>query len=184
MSCLLRIRWATSHLRSPCQWLTARWDVRGLLSTLMMTHCGIVHLILFPALWIKNALWLTLRTFWPFERGQGEKNVCHVEKPQLCCWGSSWIKAPLSYFSTSNPIQCRLWETTHSTYPFFVMCSMFDWWFRQRLIITHGYLKQTARIQIGLVIVMCWNEPSVLITYTMWHGKVEWGSALISHNGW
>lgn len=65
----------------PGWWLTAGWDVRGLLFTLRMTHSGMEPLILSPALWIKNTLWLTPRTLWPFESWQGRKRrVCHAEK--------------------------------------------------------------------------------------------------------
>lgn len=66
---------------APCQRLTAGWDVRGPLFTLMMTHCGVPPLIVSPALWIKNTLWLTRHTLWPFETWQRrERHVCHVEK--------------------------------------------------------------------------------------------------------
>lgn len=118
---LMCIRWASSHLRPLCQWLTAGWDVRGLLFTLMMTHCGIVPLILSPALWIKNTLWLTLRTLWPFESWQGRKrHVCHAEKPPcLCYWGPSCRKTLSSCFqhlTLYNDYYGRL-PCTASIYP-------------------------------------------------------------------
>lgn len=100
----MRIHRPTSHLRPLCQRLTAGWDVRGLLFTLMMTHCGTVPLILSLALWIKNTLWLTLRTLWPFESWQGRKrHVCHVEKPPVsAAQGQVGRKALLSCFHHLN----------------------------------------------------------------------------------
>lgn len=114
-------------IAAPCQPLTAGWDVRGLLFTLMKTHCGIVPLILFPALWIKNTLWLTLHTLWPFESWQGrERHVCHVKSPPVsAAEGPSRRESTFELISPSNLIQCLLWETS-SIYLSLVMCSLGD----------------------------------------------------------
>lgn len=177
------IRWVTSRLRPLCQWLTAGWDVRGLLFTLMMTHCGTAPLILSPALWIKNSLIdaADIMAVWELA-GEKKTRLSRWKGPCLCCWGPSWRKALLSCFqhlTLYNAYYGSL-PCTAAIYPLSCAVCLISAAFDQ-----HPQLfKSTARIQIGLVTVMCWNEPSVLITYTMWHGKVEWGSALINNNGW
>lgn len=116
--------------------------------------------------------------------GEKKTRLSCWKAPCLCCWRPSWRKALLSCFQHLT-LYNAYYGSLPCTQQLSILCHVQRVWFKRRLINTHGYLKaQTSRIQIGLVTVMCWNEPSVLITHTMWHGKVEWGSALINHNGW
>lgn len=146
-----------SDVHPLCQWLTSGWDVRGMLLTVMMTHCGTVPLILSPALWIQNRLWLTLCTLWPSQSWQERRiHVCYVEKLRLCCCGPSWRKCTFELISTSNPKQCLSWEATAAIRP--LSCAA---------CLISAAFDQHPQLQIGLVTVMCWNEPSVLIMHNV-----------------
>lgn len=106
--------WTTCVVGPLCGWLSGGWDVRGLLFTLMMTHCGMASLILSSALWIKNRLWLTLCTLWPFESWQWRKrHVCHIEKCLSTVRGKS-KESTFESLSTPPRIQCLLWSQLHS----------------------------------------------------------------------